>query len=44
MYVCFAFVMLELNPLEWGGLTRLFFVFGLLVANALGMWIIYEEF
>lgn len=44
MYVCFAFVALEINPLELDGAARAFFVFVLLVANAFGIWIINEEF
>lgn len=42
MYVCFAFVALELNPLLWDGVTRAFFVFTLAIANCLGLWIICE--
>ena len=44
VYVCFAFVGLELNLLEWDGVVRTFFVFVLLLANAFGLWIINEEF
>jgi len=36
--------MLEINPLEWDGVARTFFVFVLFVANAFGLWIINEEF
>ena len=42
MYACFAFVALELNPLQWDGVIRVFFVFILAIANWLGLWIICE--
>ena len=42
VYACFAFVALELNPLQWDGVARAFFVFILAIANWLGLWIICE--
>lgn len=42
VYACFAFVALELNPLQWDGIARAFFVFVLAIANCLGLWIICE--
>lgn len=43
VYVCFAFVALEINPLEWDGVARGFFVFVLLMANLLAAWIINDK-
>lgn len=43
VYVCFAFVALEINPLEWDGVARVFFVFVLLMANLLAAWIINDK-
>ena len=42
VYVCFAFVALELNPLQWDGVVRAFFVFVLAIANWISLWIICE--
>ena len=43
VYVCFAFVALEINPLEWDGVAREFFVFVLLMANLLAALIINDK-
>ena len=43
VYVCFDFVALEINPLEWDGVARAFFVFVLLMANLLAAWIINDK-
>ena len=43
VYVCFAFVALELNPCKWDGVARVFFIFVLLMANLLAAWIINDK-
>lgn len=37
VYVCFAFVALEFNPLQWGDVVRVFFVITLAIAN----WVVF---
>lgn len=41
-YACFAFVALELNPLQWDGVVRAFFVVTLFIFNWVGLFIICE--
>jgi len=42
VYACFAFVALELNPLQWDGVARAFFVIILAIANWVGFYIYCE--
>lgn len=42
VYVCFAFVALELNPLQWDGVVRAFFVITLAITNWVGFLIFCE--
>ena len=42
VYACFAFVALELNPLQWDVILRMFFVFVMAIINVFGIYAIEE--